>query len=359
MDISVATVPSGEGQGKAARRAARVEHNSDPKHDASSPSAASTLPTSAAPSAEGKAKTAPKASEAAAPAKLRMITKAELRKIKQRVAKLRKQGHDIWTEDEVEKEGYTLSESAPPPSSLIVSGKRQEESWDCGLACVRMALGVLGHNATHASLTQRLASRSVWSIDLAYLLHDYGVECEFITARVGMEASLYQGVGFYDECIAADSRRVSFLFKRASAEGVQVRQHTLNGTELWNLMRDEDTLVIALIDAAKLYSRVVPADRSATTDVPAAIPANDSATDFMGHYVMLVGLDDQRGGFLVNDPGRDEERTFVRSESLEAARLASGTDQDLILIPVYQPAPTPPEATTVSKMVQLTAEAGR
>merc|ERR1712070_1338261 len=36
------------------------------------------------------------------------IPKSELKKIKKRVADLRKKGQEIWTDEEVEKEGYTL-----------------------------------------------------------------------------------------------------------------------------------------------------------------------------------------------------------------------------------------------------------
>ena len=34
--------------------------------------------------------------------------KSELKKIKKRVAELRKKGQEIWTDEELEKEGYEL-----------------------------------------------------------------------------------------------------------------------------------------------------------------------------------------------------------------------------------------------------------
>ena len=36
------------------------------------------------------------------------IPKSELKKIKKRVADLRKKGQEIWTDEEIEKEGYSL-----------------------------------------------------------------------------------------------------------------------------------------------------------------------------------------------------------------------------------------------------------
>ena len=38
------------------------------------------------------------------------IPKSELKKIKKRVADLRKKGQEIWTDEEIEKEGYELPE---------------------------------------------------------------------------------------------------------------------------------------------------------------------------------------------------------------------------------------------------------
>ena len=49
-----------------------------------------------------------------------LIPKAELRKIKQRVAKLRKQGHDIWTDDEVTAEGWVTEQSMKPDAGLAL-----------------------------------------------------------------------------------------------------------------------------------------------------------------------------------------------------------------------------------------------
>lgn len=70
---------------------------------------------------------------------LKKITKSELRKIKQEVSRLRKKGHEVWTDDEVEKAGYTLDEPVVERGlAAIVRSKKQSKSWDCGLACSEM-----------------------------------------------------------------------------------------------------------------------------------------------------------------------------------------------------------------------------
>ena len=297
----------------------------------------------------------------------RLIPKHELRKIKQRVAKLRKQGHEIYTDDEVEKDGWVLQHVNPASSGLHVEKEKQKESWDCGLACTQMVLGVLGDaKPSQPSLAQRVDGNSVWTIDLAYLLREYGVEVQYLTTALEVDESEYSGSAFYAPSLAKDARRVNRLLRVAASEGVDVEHRSLTAAELWNLMSEEETLVIALVDARTLHKRVVPTQRGAkqaATSSAAAASSLAADSEFMGHYVLLLGLDDERGGFLINDPARDDERTFIHADALEAARHAKGTDEDLLLIPAYQQAPTPPDPASEPMisciLKRLEAEAGQ
>lgn len=47
--------------------------------------------------------------------------------------------------------------------------------WDCGVSCAQMVLRGLGREAERSSLLASLGTRSVWTIDLAMLLHRQGV----------------------------------------------------------------------------------------------------------------------------------------------------------------------------------------
>lgn len=51
----------------------------------------------------------------------------------------------------------------------------QSCQWDCGVSCVQMVLRGLGREAERSSLLASLGTRSVWTIDLAMLLHRQGV----------------------------------------------------------------------------------------------------------------------------------------------------------------------------------------
>ena len=286
----------------------------------------------------------------------RLIPKHELRKIKIRVAQLRKKGHEVFTDEEVEKEGWTLN---PTDRGFVVSHTPQKEEWDCGLACARMALGVLSDAMPSPRLlAQRVDGDSVWTIDLAYVLKEYGVDVRYLTEVLELNESEYSGNAFYAPSLKRDAWRVNRLLRAAPAEGVIVEQRTLSAAELWNLMSDEETLVIALVDARILNMRAVPSsDGGKSSARPGsgskkkgkgeakASRSEDPPETFQGHYVLLLGVDTERGGYLLNDPARSDERTFVKADVLEAARHAKGTDEDLLLINIYQetpPKPPPP-----------------
>ena len=198
----------------------------------------------------------------ATPVLAMIISKVELRKIKVRVAKLRAQGHEVWTDDEVINDGWTTEASVQACSagfSSHVPKEKQSESWDCGLACAAMVLGTLGDDTpTQKTLADRVDGSSVWSIDLAFLLRDFGVEVQYLTTALSVDATEYAGSAFYAQTLAADVQRVNRLLCAAASEGVDVSHRTLSATELWNLMSEEETLIIALVDQRVLHTRINP-----------------------------------------------------------------------------------------------------
>uniref|UniRef100_A0A7S0LN83 Guanylyl cyclase n=1 Tax=Coccolithus braarudii TaxID=221442 RepID=A0A7S0LN83_9EUKA len=277
----------------------------------------------------------------------RRATKSDLKKIKQKVSRARRRGEEAWTDEEVDRAGLTLDDQPPRTLADLVTTKLvQTADWDCGLACVQMALSSLGLNEADvptALLRSRLASKEVWSIDLAYLLADFGVQCEYWTAHASA-ADTHDGCAFYAKTIEEDTARVSALLAAAAEEGVCVRERVLTAAQLWNTLMDEEYALIALVDQPSLYA-----------------PLGESRTgDFMGHYVLLVGCDAARDSILLKDPGRREARTvLVKREIFEYARLVEGTDQDLIAVPLFQSTPASPEAGSLPKVERAIARAAR
>ncbi|KAJ1074186.1 hypothetical protein K5549_019778, partial [Capra hircus] len=67
---------------------------------------------------------------------------------------------------------------------------QQLSHWDCGLACSRMVLRYLGQldDAEFERALQELRlTRSIWTIDLAYLMRRFGVRHRFCTQTLGVD----------------------------------------------------------------------------------------------------------------------------------------------------------------------------
>ena len=179
-----------------------------------------------------------------------------------------------------------------------------------------------------------------------------------------------QRCAFYAPTLDEDSGRVDCLFAAAAHEQVAVREAALSETELYNLLRAETMLVIALVDGRLLYGGDGrPADErggvgNGSNDSGGNQPKGNcsgnrsgksngsskgsmhhnnsssarggsssdgsshncgsqySSSLFAGHYVLLVGLDDASGGVLVKDPARAEEAIVASIDRLEHARHA-------------------------------------
>ena len=79
---------------------------------------------------------------------------------------------------------------------MRLAGKRpriphvlQSHNWDCGLACVEMAmraLGVAPHECSLRTLRTRVPSTSVWTVDLVHIICSFGVKFRFLTTTIGV-----------------------------------------------------------------------------------------------------------------------------------------------------------------------------
>lgn len=122
---------------------------------------------------------------------------------------------------------------------------RQQHSWDCGLACCSMILRALGHATDLAALYRSAPARSLWTIDLAYMLTRRGVACRMTTANPGVAD--YEHETFYKATLPEDSHRVRALFEGAENFGVDVEHRSLTSTALQAMVRPRDSVTMALV----------------------------------------------------------------------------------------------------------------
>ncbi|XP_070241866.1 protein GUCD1 isoform X4 [Bos mutus] len=98
--------------------------------------------------------------------------------------------------------------------------------WDCGLACSRMVLRYLGQldDAEFEQALQELRlTRSIWTIDLAYLMRRFGVRHRFCTQTLGVDKG-YRSQSFYRKHFDTEETRVNQLFAQAKTCKVLVEK---------------------------------------------------------------------------------------------------------------------------------------
>lgn len=201
---------------------------------------------------------------------------------------------------------------------------RQLFSWDCGLACVSMVLTAIGVGDFDIHrLADLCSTTSIWTVDLAYLLHKFSVSFSFFTVTLGANPS-YSAETFYREQLQDDVGRVEGLFKKALETGISIQCRSVSGEEISTLVLSGKYIAVALVDKIKLSP-------SWLKDV--CIPGYYyGSSDYMGHYVVICGYDADTKEFEIRDPASARKYERVSLACLDEARKSFGTDEDILLV---------------------------
>lgn len=204
----------------------------------------------------------------------------------------------------------------------------QSYSWDCGVACAEMALRARGAKQISCQdLIAMLNSKSVWSIDLAYLLHRFGLRITFFTITKGVHPA-YRKQAFYRRRFPLDTNRVVELFDRAEQDGIDVVQRSVPLSEICHAVLEQSVLVLVLVDKRFLECSIC--DKNPDPTRPGYAPRDYPG--FLGHYVLIYAYHPGTKKFLIKDPSRRRETCVISTDILEQGRRAFGTDQDIIFI---------------------------
>lgn len=148
-------------------------------------------------------------------------------------------------EREARQNGGSTTTARPPEH---VQHYQQHHSWDCGVACVVMALWALRGTSSGdaAAVYAAVAVTSVWTIDLAHLLAHFGCQVTFHTLTFGADAA-YCHEAFYKRTLTADSTRVSRLFSVAEQAGVHLMKGSLTWQDIRAILARGDGLCLAIV----------------------------------------------------------------------------------------------------------------
>ncbi|KAJ1876838.1 hypothetical protein H4R99_006165 [Coemansia sp. RSA 1722] len=244
-----------------------------------------------------------------------------------------------------------------------VSKVLQQDSWDCGLACVCMVLRAFGHaTCSIARLARQAQTDSVWTIDLAYLLYrNVRADFTFYTQCAGINPE-YAAQAFYEQGLDDDEKRVRGLFARARVDqSIRIIEIVIPLIDLKRFLVHRQYVAVLLVDnavlrclaceraraasaaqarrtAAHARSRSVNVFRSAASAGSARgvlswfsrrRPGGDG---YLGHYVLLIAYIPSLDVFLYRDPGIAEEFCIAAAATIHAARTRPGTDADCIIV---------------------------
>ncbi|KAJ1723502.1 hypothetical protein LPJ53_002159 [Coemansia erecta] len=272
-----------------------------------------------------------------------------------------------------------------------VSKVLQQDSWDCGLACVCMILRAFGQATCSISQLARQADTdSVWTIDLAVLIHrNVHADFTFYTQCAGINPE-YVSNDFYQGAIDEDEARVQRLFSRVLADqSVRVMELVIPLIDLERFLVHRQYVAILLVDkavlkcvscemtqsnmaaaAAAAAKRKATHGRSKSVNVFRSAVMASSSSDkashqpshsakhpvspskskagggvlswfsrrrqmkdgYLGHYILLIAYIPSLDMFLYRDPGIPEEFCMASAAAINTARTRPGTDADCIIL---------------------------
>ena len=258
------------------------------------------------------------------------------------------------------------STDIPPITNIL--HVRQQETWDCGIACLQMVFAWLKEDhrmetslAPSPSLThlqeqreellEAVGTQSVWTVDLVVQIHHF-LECAvydrkesldlrnsitkenaddtlgnrapiapatflFCTTTLEVNEAL-QDYSYYEKAFDQDRVRVEKLFDFIRKENIPVlrvptkfacsRDTGPGGLPLEHvihLVQKENCIAIALVDNSILLRGMYGEGCEGTE----ALPANES---YVGHYVLIVGVC-REDDFLVGNDGSVKDSSIIAS----------------------------------------------
>jgi hypothetical protein len=233
-------------------------------------------------------------------------------------------------------------------SSLVpVVAVQQRQTWDCGLACAAMVLSLFYRPFPSLdSLETMCGTQSVWTIDLAHLLRrcfhsgngsSKNLSLLLTTTYLGLNPA-HKKEKFYAKHVEKDYFRVNSLFKQAESDQISVCKRSVSALELKWTVSSGRFLVVVLVDKRKLGILHGSSSSSNSNTIV-------ESEGYIGHFILVHGYDSTTDCYFIRDPAMleytagssalaraSEQQQTVSADQLEVARLAHGTDEDMLFI---------------------------
>ncbi|KAM9194198.1 protein GUCD1 isoform 1-T1 [Dugong dugon] len=226
--------------------------------------------------------------------------------------------------------------SPAPPGDFVqlpVPIIQQLYHWDCGLACSRMVLRYLGQvdDSEFESALQALQlTRSIWTIDLAYLMRHFGVRHRFCTQTLGVDKG-YKNQSFYRKHFDTEETRVNQLFAQAKACKVLVEKCTVSMQDIQAHLA-QGHVAIVLVNSGVLHCDLCSSPVKYCCFAPRGHRCFCRTPDYQGHFIVLRGYNRAAGCIFYNNPAYADRMCSTSVSNFEEARTSYGTDEDILFV---------------------------
>ncbi|KAJ3010535.1 hypothetical protein HKX48_007362 [Thoreauomyces humboldtii] len=120
--------------------------------------------------------------------------------------------------------------------------------------------------------------------------------------------------------------------QRQSPEPQQ--QHDYSRQRVHSHSRPDPSCMQTLLSCCSWTSRSLTRPDVFPRKHPTAYKGKGHTKEFVGHYILLISYDADDDAFLYRDPGTEHSLCRVDADVLHAARMAPGTDCDVIVVRV-------------------------
>jgi len=216
---------------------------------------------------------------------------------------------------------------------------QQTEKWDCGLCCLGMILSSVKRENCHLEHLKTLhLGTVVWTINLAYLLKDFGIKkFTFYTIQKNISANYETDIFSLQQ----DAPEVNTFHK-----AIQIAKQRVDEAEnhLVSLIESELTdrefkdhisagnVALMLINSL-LFGCLECQHDLFNEDTLCILPV--SGTPYRGHYIIVCGYNPIQDTYVFKNPSANKPLCFVPASTLELSRKSFGTQQNVILIDLH------------------------
>ncbi|GKY92530.1 hypothetical protein MPSEU_000223300 [Mayamaea pseudoterrestris] len=222
------------------------------------------------------------------------------------------------------------------PTATLMRRIQQLESWDCGIACLLMVFDwAYDNNAlSRDELVREIATKSVWTIDLVWLLQEQiqrkHLPLKYLFSSQTLQVNVnHHDFDYYKSSFHSDMERVNHLFRRIKSEQLlAVQQARLSMRRFIHLIKQPNCVAIALVDNSILMG---PHYKTGMTK------------QYTGHYILILGVSRDTSSLdtihdiclVIENPGMAASHLdchLLSLEHFEKAWRAPGTDEDVVFI---------------------------